>query len=56
MNKVEELSLEELKNALINSQRYLLRVPQVQNDIVILEQELAKREKVEEKVDEKENK
>jgi hypothetical protein len=41
--QISELTVEELKDALINGQRFILRVPQVQNEIAVIEQELAKR-------------
>ena len=34
---------QELKDALINAQRYLLRIPQVQQEMQVIEQELQKR-------------
>lgn len=41
---IQEMSIENLKDALINGQRYILRAPQVQQEIMLIEQELAKRQ------------
>jgi hypothetical protein len=41
---IKEMTTEQLKDALINGQRYLLRISQVQQELQAIEQELADRE------------